>query len=357
MASQKAQGTESDSDYGPSMQSAQEAIGLLFFALFGGGGVFIGYTLSGSAGVGTAVLMSVVGLIIGSILAVTLYLSIIINLEYERAVVYRLGRFARVISPGLTYKLPYFEWAEKVDTRVTTENVNPQNVMTADSVPVTVDAIVYYRVRKEKDAVRKALIEADDYHEVTKRYAQTKLRNLIGESNLDEILHNRKQLAERLETELDDATNDFGVKVRDVELQDIEIPDDMERSMAAEAEAERDRRAKVRRAQGEVEAAVGMRSASEILGRDGLKLRTLETLDSVAVENSTIIPIPIGMNGFGGAEESEEELPDEIQQLINNKIDSIDGLDLAASTEEIVNGDFDAEDIDVDELEADEDIE
>lgn len=318
------------SDYGTSMRSAQGAVGLMFFVVFGGGGLLVGYLLSGSAGTLTTILLTFVGFVLGGGIAVTLYLSIIINLEYERAVVYRLGKFARVIEPGLTYKLPYLEWAEKVDTRYTTENVTPQNVMTADSVPVTVDAIVYYRVRRDKEAVKDAVIEAEDYHQLTKRYAQTKLRNLIGESQLDDILHKREELAERLEQELDATTDDFGVKVRDVELQDIEIPDDMERSMAAEAEAERDRRAKVRRARGEVEAASGMRTAAEILGDNGLQLRTLETLDSVAVENSTIIPLPFGLSGMGG-EGDTEETPGHIQELVKQYTDEFDIEDVNLS--------------------------
>lgn len=232
------------------------------------------------------------GSVAGFLVAVLLYFSIVIDQEYERAVVFRLGSYNRVLGAGLQFKIPFVEWVQKIDYRVKTVNVKPQKVLTKDNVTVTVDAIVFYKIKREDKEVQKAVLEVEDFNQVTVNYGQTMLRAMIGKKELDDILQNRDEIADELREELDKATNDFGVHIRDVEIQDVSIPDSMERAMAAEAEAERSRRAKIKEAEGELQAAAEMRAAADILGKGGYQLRMLETLDRVAQENATIVTIP-----------------------------------------------------------------
>lgn len=264
-------------------------------------------------------------LIIGILLSVVVIIlirSIVINQEYERAVVFRMGSYSRILGPGLQFKIPFFEWIDKVDYRVKTVNVKPQKVLTKDNVTVTVDAIVFYKIKKEDEAVRDAILEVEDYNKVTVSYAQTMLRAMIGKKELDEILQNRDEIADELREALDKATNDFGVHIRDVEIQDVSIPDSMERAMAAEAEAERDRRARITAAEGELQAAARTRMASDILGGEGYKLRTLQTIDNVATENSTIVTVPAELIPSGEKKEGEQE--GYVSDIINQLKDSID---------------------------------
>lgn len=273
----------------------------------------------GSVAAGGAGLMGGIGL------AVLFYFSIIINQEYERAVVFRLGSFSRVLGPGFNVVVPFLEWTQKVDYRIKAVNVNPQKVLTKDNVTVTVDAIVFYKVKRDSEEIKKAVLEVEDYNDVTVSYGQTMLRAIIGRKELDEILQNREEIADELRDDLDKTTNDFGIHIRDVEIQDVSIPDSMERAMAAEAEAERNRRAKLKEAEGELQAAVEMRAASDILGSGGYRLRTLETLDNVAQENSTIVTIPAEL--MPGQEDiGEGESP--VQDLVNNVVENVDIGDL-----------------------------
>lgn len=301
---------------GPSQSTAKVVMGIILFILLSVGG----YKIYGIPG-------GVAGIVITALI----YFSFVINQEYERAVVFRMGSYQRVLGPGLNFKLPFFEWITKVDYRVKSTNVNPQKVLTKDNVTVTVDAIVYYRVRKEHEEIAKAVLEVKDFNEVTVRYAQTKLRDLVGSKELDDILQRREEVAGELEETLDKATNDFGVKIRDVELQDVSIPEEMERAMAAQAEAERNRRAKIKEAQGELQAAARMRAASDILGKRGYQLRTLETLDNVAEENSTIVTIPAEIMP---SQTSEEEGKSPVQGIVDKVLGNIDLEDLVSESEE-----------------------
>ncbi|MCJ7450720.1 MAG: SPFH domain-containing protein [Candidatus Nanohaloarchaeota archaeon QJJ-9] len=305
-----------DSSRGGSGSSAKTVASFLLFVMLGIGG---GYVYGPIVG------------FIGLLVTALFYFSIVINQEYERAVVFRLGSYDRVLGPGLNFKIPFFEWVEKIDYRVKSTNVEPQKVLTKDNVTVQVDAIVYYRVRKEDDEVAKALLEVEDFNQVTVRYAQTKLRDLVGSKELDTILQKREEVANELEEDLDKATNDFGVKIRDVELQDVSIPNEMERAMAAQAEAERNRRAKIKEAQGELQAAARMRAASDILGKRGYQLRTLETLDNVAQENSTILTIPAELMPSEATD--EEESP--VQNIVDNVLENVDLDDLVQESKDI----------------------
>jgi regulator of protease activity HflC (stomatin/prohibitin superfamily) len=265
-----------------------------------------------------AVAGQVPGAVAGAIIALILSFGLVINQEYERALVFRLGSFSRVLGPGLKLVIPFLEWVTKVDYRVRSENVTPQKVLTRDNVTVTVDAIVYYKVKKEDQELAKAILEVKDYNEVTIRYAQTKLRDLVGSKELDEILQRREEVAKELEESLDLATNDFGIKIIDVELQDVSIAEEMERAIAAQAEAERNRRAKIKEAKGELQAAIEMRAAADILGKRGYQLRTLETLDKIAQENATIVAVPAELMPSRESEEGESPVGDLVRKMIEN---------------------------------------
>jgi regulator of protease activity HflC (stomatin/prohibitin superfamily) len=261
------------------------------------------------------------GAVAGAAAAVLFYFAIVINQEYERAVVFRLGSFDRVLGPGFNFVIPFLEWTQKIDYRVKAVNVNPQKVLTKDNVTVTVDAIVFYKVKRDREEIKKAVLEVEDYNDVTVSYGQTMLRAIIGRKELDEILQHRDEIADELRDDLDRTTNDFGIHIRDVEIQDVSIPDSMERAMAAEAEAERSRRAKLKEAEGELQAAVEMRAASDILGSGGYRLRTLETLDNVAQENSTILTIPAELMPDRSGD-GEGESP--VKELVSRVLDSTD---------------------------------
>lgn len=265
---------------------------------------------------------------LGGLLLVAL--SIVINQEYERAVVFRLGSYHRVLGPGLQFKIPFLEWVTKVDYRVESVNVKPQKVMTKDNVTASVDALVFYRVYKNKNDLKKAILEVDDYEDVTVDYGQSMLRAIIGQKELDDILQNREEIADQLKEQLDQKTNQFGIKVDDVEIKDVSIPENMERAMAAEAEAERERRARITNAQGELQAAVRTRIASDMLGEKGYQLRTLQTVDSVGQENNTIVLAPAQLMGASGAAEEQPMFQGMVDKLrdTTNLDELVEDLDL-----------------------------
>jgi len=295
---------------------AKLVVGILLVIILGGAGF---------------ALNEVPGALVGAIAGVVISFGLVINQEYERAVVFRLGSFSRVLGPGLKLVIPFLEWVTKVDYRVRSENVTPQKVLTRDNVTVTVDAIVYYKVKKEHQELAKAILEVKDYNEVTIRYAQTKLRNLVGSKELDEILQKREEVAKELEETLDLATEDFGIKIIDVELQDVSIAEEMERAIAAQAEAERNRRAKIKEAKGELQAAIEMRAAADILGKRGYQLRTLETLDKIAQENATIVAVPAEL--MPARESVEEKSP--VSDLVRRLIENIDYEDILSRKDDI----------------------
>jgi len=215
--------------------------------------------------------------------------------EYERGVVFRLGRLMPARGPGIIFLIPYIEKMIKVDLRVVTMDVPRQEVMTRDNVPVTVDAVVYFRVVNPEDAV----VKVENYVRATALIAQTSLRSIIGQSELDELLAHRDKINRELQMVIDQHSDPWGVKVVTVEVRDVVLPEGMRRSMARQAEVERERRAKIINAEGELQAAEKLRQAAFIMSTQpaALQLRYLQTLAEVASENnSTIVfPLPIDL--------------------------------------------------------------
>jgi len=181
--------------------------------------------------------------------------------EYERAVVFRLGRLVGKRGPGLIYIIPFVESMELVNLRIITLDVPAQEVMTKDNVPVAVNAVVYFRVSEPIDAI----IQINNYYMATSQIAKTTLRSVLGQSELDELLSERDKINQRLQEIIDEETNPWGIKVTAVEVKNVELPDSMKRAMARQAEAERERRAKIIAAKGEYQASEKLNMAAEVL--------------------------------------------------------------------------------------------
>ncbi len=219
--------------------------------------------------------------------------------EYERGVIFRLGRLVGARGPGLFLLIPGVERMRKVDLRIVTMDVPAQEAITRDNVTVKVNAVVYFRVVDPEDAVVKVL----DYVRATSLIGQTTLRSILGQSDLDHLLSERDKINQELQVVIDQQTNAWGVKVTSVEVRDLELPQTMQRAMARQAEAEREKRAKVIHAEGEYSASQQLAAAAEVIGTQpaALQLRYLQTLTEIAAEkNSTIIfPLPLDLlEGF-----------------------------------------------------------
>ena len=242
-------------------------------------------------------------IIIGAIvLAILVILPMAIKIvpEYERGVLFRLGRLVGQRGPGLFLIIPFIDKLVKVDLRVITMDVPSQEVITKDNVTVRVNAVVYFRVVMPEDSVVKVL----DHIRATSQISQTTLRNVLGQSELDELLTGRERLNQMLQKIIDEHTDPWGVKVSTVEIKEVELAEEMKRSMAAQAEAERERRAKIIHAEGELQASEKLAQAAHVIGREptAIQLRFLSTLSEIASEkNSTILfPIPIEfLKAFG----------------------------------------------------------
>lgn len=215
--------------------------------------------------------------------------------EYERLVVFRFGRLKGLRGPGLIILIPGVEKAIRIDTRTITMDVPSQDVITRDNVSVKVNAVVYFRVLDPRLAVN----EVENYHYATSQLAQTTLRSVCGEAELDGLLSNREEMNHRLQELLDVQTDAWGIKVSSVELKHIDLPPEMQRAMAKQAEAERERRAKIINSEGEFQASQKLLEAAQIIevAPAALQLRYLQTLREIATENNstTIFPIPIEM--------------------------------------------------------------
>lgn len=228
--------------------------------------------------------------------------------EYERGVIYRMGRYVGVKGPGLFYIIPMIDRMFKLDLRTITMDVPSQDVITRDNVPVRVNAVIYFRTIDPG----KAINEVENYLAATSMIAQTTLRSVVGEAELDELLSEREKLNERLQKIIDTQTDPWGIKVTAVEIKDVEIPQDMQRAMAAQAEAERERRAKIISAQGEFQAAEKLSQAAKIMSENpaSLQLRFLQTVTEAASEKSSIfvLPIPIDIiQGFMNMNQKKKE--------------------------------------------------
>jgi regulator of protease activity HflC (stomatin/prohibitin superfamily) len=230
--------------------------------------------------------------------------------EYERAVVFRLGKFLKVKGPGLVLLIPFIDKIERVDMRVLTINVERQEVITKDNVTVEVDGIVFFRV---VDA-EKALIQVERYVDATTWLSQTTLRSIIGQVELDELLVERESINKKIQEIIDRQTDPWGIKVVTVEVRDVVLPENMKRAMANQAETERDRRAKVINAEGEFQAAARLVEAGEMMKNTpiALQLRYLQTMSEVSEENAifALLPVPMDLleafKAVGGRDQTGE---------------------------------------------------
>ncbi len=231
----------------------------------------------------------------GFFILMLIFMAVRVVREYERGVIFRLGRLMGAKGPGLFLIIPFVDQMIKVDLRIVTLDVPEQDVITRDNVPVKVNAVVYYRVMDPNAAI----VQAANFHQATWQIAQTTLRSVLGQAELDQLLAEREQINEHLQQIIDRATDAWGVKVTTVEVKDVNLPVDMQRAIARQAEAERERRAKVINAEGEYQAATRLQEAAAIISQQpiALQLRFLQTLVEVATENNTttIFPVPIDL--------------------------------------------------------------
>lgn len=248
------------------------------------------------------------GITILIVIAIFIILSALRVLrEYERGVVFRLGRIVGAKGPGLIILIPLIDKMTKVSLRTVVLDVPPQDVITKDNVSIQVNAVVYFRVI---DPV-KAVLEVENYLYATSQLAQTTLRSVLGEVELDDLLASREQINHKLQEIIDRETDPWGIKVSMVEIKHIDLPEEMKRAMAAQAEAERERRAKIISAEGEYQAAQKLAQAAEIMSKFPvtIQLRYLQTLTMIAAENNstTIFPIPLEfIKAFSAPTEKKE---------------------------------------------------
>ena len=229
--------------------------------------------------------------------------------EYERGVVFFLGRFQAVKGPGLIIVIPIIQKMVRVDLRVITMDIPPQDVISKDNVTVHVSAVLYFRV---VDAER-AIIQVEDYYNATGQLAQTTLRSVLGQHDLDEMLSQRDKLNEDIQNILDEQTASWGIKVTNVEIKHIDLDESMIRAIAKQAEAERERRAKVIHAQGELEASEKLLGAANVIAQNpqALQLRYLQTLSDISTENSSTIVFPLPLDMFKVFEKNQNKNKDE----------------------------------------------
>jgi len=240
-------------------------------------------------------------LFLAIILAVIMFLTSAFKItrEYERAVVFRLGRLIKTRGPGLVIIIPVIEKMVRVSLRLVVMDVPPQDIITKDNVSVKVNAVVYFRVMEPA----KAIVDVEDFYYATSQLAQTTLRSILGQVELDDLLSEREKINHDLQEILDASTDPWGVKVANVEIKHVDLPTEMQRAMAKQAEAERERRAKVIAAEGEHQAAEKLAMAADILSTNSqaIQLRYLQTLREIATENNstTLFPIPMDLvTGF-----------------------------------------------------------
>ena len=239
-----------------------------------------------------AVALTIIGILV-FFLVIVMASAIRVLREYERGVIFRLGRLIDQKGPGLILLIPIIDKMVRVDLRTVTLNIPPQEVITRDNVPASVNAVCYFKVVNPRDAI----VQVENYLMATSQIAQTTLRAVLGRAELDTLLSERDRLNDELQRIIDDQTEPWGIKVTTVEIKDVEIPSTMQRAMARQAEAERERRAKIIAAEGEFQAADKLSQAAETIGKHpvAIQLRFLQTLIEVGAENNstTIFPVPI----------------------------------------------------------------
>jgi len=229
------------------------------------------------------------------VIALILFNTVKLLREWERGVILRLGKFQAVRGPGLIFVIPGIERMHKVNTRVITVDVPPQDVITKDNVTLKVNAVVFFHIFSPKETI----INVEDWYNATYQKGQTVLRNVLGQFELDDLLAERDTINHRLQSILDSETDQWGIKVDSVEIKHVDLPQEMQRAMAKQAEAERERRSKIIAAEGEYQASARLAEAAEIMGRQPmtLQLRYLQTLTEIAAENNStvIFPLPIDL--------------------------------------------------------------
>jgi regulator of protease activity HflC (stomatin/prohibitin superfamily) len=237
--------------------------------------------------------------------------------EYERAVIFRLGRVIDKKGPGLVFLTPAVDRMVRVSLRTVTLNVPPQDVITRDNVPVRVDAVVYFRVVDPDSAV----VQVENFHKATSQIAQTTLRSVLGKADLDMLLTEREQLNDELQKIIDDQTEPWGIKVTTVEIKDVGVPSAMQRAMARQAEAERERRAKIINAEGEFQAAARLAEAADVISQNPttIQLRYLQTLSEIGINQNSTIVFPIDLvkpllGALGPTEQETQKTPAELPQ-------------------------------------------
>ncbi len=241
--------------------------------------------------------MTVTNIIIGLVVFFLLLGLRIVN-QYERGVVLRFGRYVKTLSPGLRWIIPFVDRMIKVDIRILAVDIPSQEIMTKDNVPIRINGVVFYKVVNSE----KAVLEVENFYYAVSQLAQSSLRDMCGKAELDIILAEREEIGQKIKEAVDRETDDWGIKVTDVKIKDIELPENMKRAMAYQAEAERNRRARIILAEAEKQAAQRLLEAGQIIDQSpsALKLRLYQTLSEIAAEkNSTIVfPFPEDMMRF-----------------------------------------------------------
>ena len=248
--------------------------------------------------------IGLVALVVVLFLVVLFLISAIkVAREYERGIVFRLGRlFPEPKGPGLFILIPIVDRMVRVDLRTVTLNIPPQEVITKDNVPARVNAVAYFRIVEPKAAI----VQVENFMVATSQKAQTTLRSVLGETELDELLMNREKINDILKHIIEKRTEDWGVEVSAVEVKDVELPSGMQRAMARQAEAERERRAKIINAEGELQASEKLAQAARVIGREpaAIQLRYLQTVTEIASENKSTMIFPLPLDLFKGLLES-----------------------------------------------------
>ncbi|MBD3255122.1 MAG: slipin family protein [Candidatus Lokiarchaeota archaeon] len=227
--------------------------------------------------------------IVGIIIVIWLLSGVKVIVEYQRLVVFRLGKYKRTVGPGVSFVLPFIEKSRIVDLRIITQDIPRQEVITKDNIPVNMNTVVYFRVERPEDAV----IKIENYKFAVSQYTQAALRDVLGSMELDEILTEREAIATDIRKIVDSETSEWGIDIKSIKIQEIELPSDLKRAMAAQAEAEREKRAAIIGAEGEREAALNLQKAAELLAKSpgALHLRTLQTVRDISQDPSQKIVI------------------------------------------------------------------
>lgn len=234
-------------------------------------------------------------IVIAVIIGIVFLTGIKVILEYERLVIFRLGKYKRTIGPGIVYVFPIVESSQKVDLRIVTQDIPRQEIITRDNIPVLANTVVYFKVERPEDAV----IKIKNYTYAVRQYTQAALRDVVGNMELDGVLTKRDKIANDIREIVDSETNEWGIDIKSIKIQEIELPAEMKRAMAKQAEAERDKRAVIITSEGELMAAENLQKAAALMSSEpgALQLRTLQTIRDIAKDPSekVVIFMPSGV--------------------------------------------------------------